>query len=112
MNDTLIYTDARPRAKSTGHAFGFEGSLGLPVIIAAMFSVFLLTMLFSGNNQAPIPLKFLVSFAPTVLTAGYIILFRNRRPPRFDLDLLASWVNGQSFSPAKLQPRHPFFSPE
>jgi hypothetical protein len=27
MNETLIYTDSRPRAKSTGHAFGFEGNL-------------------------------------------------------------------------------------
>ncbi len=34
MNETLIYIDSRPRAKSTGHAFGFEGNLGMPVIIA------------------------------------------------------------------------------
>jgi hypothetical protein len=46
MNETLIYTDTRPRARSTGHAFGFEGNLGVPMIISGMLSIFLLTMLF------------------------------------------------------------------
>ncbi len=112
MKDNLIYTDTRPRAKSTGHAFGFEGNLGMPVIVAGMVSVFVLTMLFSGRNMLPLAVKFMVSLAPTVLTAGYIILFRNRRPPRFDRDLLASWVNGPAFRPAKAQPHHPFLFPE
>jgi hypothetical protein len=112
MNDQLTYTDTRPRAKSTGHAFGFEGNLGMPVIIAGMCSVFVLTMLFSGHNTLPLLVKFMVSLAPTVLTGGYIILLRHRRPPRFDLDLLASWVNGPAFCPARIQPRHPYCLPE
>jgi hypothetical protein len=36
------------------------------------------------------------------------VVLRSRRPPRFDLDLFASWVNGRSFQPARIQPRHPF----
>ena len=46
MNETLNYTDSRPRARSTGHAFGFESNLGMAVIISGMLSVFLLTMLY------------------------------------------------------------------
>jgi Mn2+/Fe2+ NRAMP family transporter len=108
MNETLTYTDTRPRAKSTGHAFGFEGNLGMPVIISGMISVFLLTLLLNGDNRMPLFAKFLLTLLPTVLTTAYVVLLRSRRPPRFDLDLFASWVNGRSFQPARIQPRHPF----
>jgi len=108
MNETLIYTDSRPRAKSTGHAFGFEGNLGMPVIISGMLSVFILTLSLNGDNRMPLLAKFLLALLPTVLTTAYVVVLRSRRPPRFDLDLFASWVNGRSFQPARIQPRHPF----
>ena len=106
MNETLIYN--RPRARSTGHAFGFEGNLGMPVIISGMLSVFLLTLLLNGEIGIPLFAKFLLASLPTSLTIAYIVAFRSRKPPRFDLDLFASWVKGPSFQPARLQPRHPF----
>ena len=108
MNETLIYSDTRPRARSIGHAFGFEGNLGMPVVISGMLSVFILTMLLNGDNGMPLLAKFLLALLPTALTIAYIMGLRSRRPPRFDLDLLASWVNGRSFQPARIQPRHPF----
>ena len=107
MEDGLIYTDSRPRAKSTGHAFGFEGNLGMGIIVAAMVSVFILTMLFHANNPLPIPVKFATASAPTLLVAAYILLFRHKRPPRYDLDLLTSLVNGRGFQIANRQPFHP-----
>ena len=108
MNETLIYTDTRPRARSTGYAFGFEGNLGVPVIISGMLSVFILTMLLNEDIGTPLFAKFLLALLPTVLTVAYIVLLRSRKPPRFDLDLFASWVNGRSFQPVRVQPRHPF----
>ena len=108
MNETLIYTDTRPRARSTGHAFGFEGNLGMPVIISGMLSIFLLTLLLNGEIGMPLFAKLLLASLPTSLTVAYIVAFRSRKPPRFDLDLFASWVKGPSFQPARLQPRHPF----
>ena len=108
MNDNLLYTDTRPRARSTGHAFGFEGNLGMPVIISGMGSVLILTMLLNGEIGLPLFAKFLVALFPTILTVAYIVVFRSHRPPRFDLDLFASWVKGPSFQPARVQPRHPF----
>jgi hypothetical protein len=108
MNETLIYTDTRPRARSTGHAFGFEGNLGMPVIISGMLSVFILTMLLNGDTGMPLFAKFLLALLPTSLTIAYIVTLRSRKPPRFDLDLFASWVNGRSFQPVRIQPRHPF----
>jgi hypothetical protein len=107
MEEGLIYTDSRPRAKSTGHAFGFEGNLGMALIVAAMVSVFILTMLFHANNPLPIPAKFLVAGLPTVLVGAYLLIFRHRRPPRYDLDLLTTLVNGPWFHAAKCQPFHP-----
>src|SRR5271165_4812261 len=108
INETLSYTDSRPRAKSTGHGFGFEGNLGMPVIISSMISVFILTLLLNGDHRMPLFAKFLLALLPTVLTTAYVVVLRSRRPPRFDLDLFASWVNGRSFQPARIQPRHPF----
>jgi len=80
----------------------------MPVIISGMVSVFLLTMLLNGQNGIPLFAKFLLSSLPTSLTVAYIIALRSRKPPRFDLDLFASWVNGRSFQPVRIQPRHPF----
>jgi hypothetical protein len=79
--------------------------------------VFILTMLLNGDNGTPLlantscarwGLKFLLALLPTALTIAYVMGLRSRRPPRFDLDLLASWVNGRSFRRAHIQPRHPF----
>ena len=70
--------------------------------------VSILTMLLNGDNGMPLLAKFLLALLPTALTIAYIMGLRSRRPPRFDLDLLASWVNGRSFQPARIQPRHPF----
>src|SRR3954471_24131110 len=108
INEMLVYTDTRPRAKGTGHAFGFEGNLGLPVIISAMISVLLLTVLFGGGSRIPIAARFAVGLAPLVLTTAYIVLLRSRKPPRYDIALLPSWVNGPAFQPARVQPLHPY----
>jgi hypothetical protein len=80
----------------------------MPVIISGMLSVFLLTMLLNGDNGMPIFAKFLLASIPTSLTITYIVVLRSRKPPRFDLDLFASWINGRSFQPVRIQPRHPF----
>ena len=67
-------TDSRPRAKSTGHAFGFEGNLGMLVIISGMISVFILTLLLNGENRMPLFAKFLLALLPTVLTTAYVVM--------------------------------------
>jgi hypothetical protein len=68
-------------------------------------------LLFSGRNGLPVLAKFALALAPTMGTAGYIILLRNRKPPHFDLDLFSSWVNGRAFGPPRNQPLHPFLPP-
>jgi hypothetical protein len=108
MDEGLIYTDSRPRAKSTGYAFGFEGNLGMGVIAAGMVSVFILTILLQTGSPIPLPWEFAIASVPALATTGYIGLFRNKKPPRFDVDLLISYVNGPGFQPARVQPRHPF----
>jgi hypothetical protein len=107
MNDSLIYTDSRPRAKATGHAFGFEGNLGMPVIVSTLVSIFFLNVLLNSDIRIALFAKFLIALFPTVLTGGYIVVLRSHRPPRFDVDLMASLVGGRAFQQAKYQPRHP-----
>jgi hypothetical protein len=79
----------------------------MPVIVSAMISVFTITMLLNGDNKMPLFLKFIVALLPTIATTAYILFLRNRKPPRYDLDLFASLVNGRTFQPARIQPRHP-----
>jgi hypothetical protein len=79
----------------------------MPVIVSALISVFILNLLLNGDIRIPLIAKFLIALFPTLLTAGYIVVLRSHRPPRFDVDLLASWINGRAFQPAKYQPRHP-----
>jgi hypothetical protein len=106
--ETLIYTDSRPRAKSTGHAFGFEGNLGMPVVVSALISVLLLTLLFGRTGPFPLPLKLVIALLPLLLTICYIAFLRSRKPPRYDRDLFISLVNGHDFQLARIQPRHPY----
>ena len=80
----------------------------MPVVVSGMGSVLILTVLLNGENGLPLFAKFLLALLPTILTVAYTIVFRSRKPPRFDLDLFASWVKGPSFQPARVQPRHPF----
>jgi hypothetical protein len=65
-------------------------------------------MLLNGDIGTPLFAKFLLASLPTSLTIVYIVVLRSRKPPRFDLDLFASWVNGRSLQPARIQPLHPF----
>lgn len=109
MDEMLVYTDTRPRAKGAGHAFGFEGNLGFPVVVSAMISVLFLTVLFGGGSHLPLAVRFAAGLAPLVLTTGYIVFLRSRKPPRYDVDLLRSLVNGPAFQPARVQPVHPYF---
>jgi hypothetical protein len=108
MDEMLVYTDTRPRAKGAGHAFGFEGNLGFPVVVSAMVSVLFLTVLFGGGSRLPLVMRFVAGLAPLVLTTGYIVLLRSRRPPRYDVDLLRTLVNGPAFQSARVQPVHPY----
>ena len=108
IEEGLLFTDTRPRAKATGHAFGFEGNLGMVVIASGMVSVLIVTLLLNASNQMPMPVSFAIASVPLLLTTGYIAFFRNKRPPRFDLDLLITRVNGRTLRPARSQPLHPF----
>jgi hypothetical protein len=78
------------------------------VIIAGMISVFILTILLQNGNRMPLVWDLAIASVPTLVTTSYISLFRNKKPPRFDVDLLISLVNGPAFQPARIQPRHPF----
>jgi hypothetical protein len=90
--------------------FGFIAGCAMVMsgFLNAKRDVFLLTMLLNGDHGRPLLAKFLLALLPTALTIAYIMGLRSRRPPRLDLDLLASRVNGRSFRPARIQPRHPF----
>jgi hypothetical protein len=79
----------------------------MPVIVSTLVSIFVLNVLLNSDIRIALFAKFLIALLPTVLTAGYIVVLRSHRPPRFDADLMASLIGGRSFQQAKYQPRHP-----
>jgi hypothetical protein len=74
----------------------------MPLIISGMLSVSYTDFVIERRQRMPLFAKFLVALLPTVLTTAYVVVLSSRRPPRFDLDLFASWVNGRSFQPARI----------
>jgi hypothetical protein len=80
------------------------------IIVATLVSVAFLTAFLNGVRQLPLAAQLLFGFSPTLVAFTYIILLKARKPPRYDLDLLASIVNGRAFAPAIFQPVHPLLT--
>jgi hypothetical protein len=103
----LISIDTNSADDSTGVAFKLEGNLYIPVVISAMVSVGLLTLLIWGK-AVPIPTAFAVGIAPFGATLFVVLAFFNGKRPHFASDLLAKYTTDEScMRHPKSQPEHP-----
>ena len=101
----LVTIDTNSADDSTGVAFKLEGNLYIPVVISAMVSVGLLTVLIWGK-AIPIPTAFAVGISPFAATLFVVLSFFNGKRPHFASDLLAKHTTDESFM------RHPQSQPE
>jgi hypothetical protein len=93
----LRYTDTNSADDSRGRAFGLEGDLYLPVVIAVVVSLGLLALLGLGFKTGWL-IATSVSVWPAALTLVWATLLRHGRPPGYDRDWIEQRLGGGDFS--------------
>ena len=100
----LEWVDTRARAKSRGNRFGLEGNLYLWMVGGAFLAIG--TVMFTPEAWG-MAVRLPVGAIPLAIISLYVVLLKHKQPPHYDADLLAAFLNGRSFGPAKRQPVHP-----
>lgn len=91
---------------SRGVAFGLQGNLYFPVVIAAVISIGIFTMLLL-KTAYPVPKAFAVAAVPFAATLLFVMLFINGKKPHYASDLFGSLTTDGSFGRPFAQPKHP-----
>jgi hypothetical protein len=92
-------TPTNSATDSKGVGFGLEGNLFAPILLSIFVCVGILFFFFQTGTGAdwPVGVRYGIAFSPTVLTALYVIIFFNRRPPRFHHDFWDGLILGGDF---------------
>jgi len=93
----LRLTDTNSASDSKGSVWGIQGNLFWVVLVAALLSLLILLALFS-LLEVPLLAAMIGASVPLALAIGYVV-FKQSRPPGYDLDLFDYWVNGPGFGP-------------
>ncbi len=91
---------------SRGIAFGLQGNLYLPVVVAGLVSIGVFTALLL-NTAYPVPKAFAVATIPFGATLLFVLLLINGKKPHYAADLFASLTTDGSFGRPFGQPKHP-----
>ena len=107
MNEELVTFHTNSGNDSAGVAFKLDGNLYIPVIVAALLSVGLLTGLVWAGT-VPIPMAFLVAAIPFAGTLFVVLTFFQGKEPHYAADWLAERTTDGSFvRHPQAQPVHP-----
>jgi len=95
----LRFTDTNAGDDSAGRAFGLEGNLYLPVVVAVVAGI----ALFAGAVWlgAGVGGAALAGGAPLGLIGGWIALFKHRKPAGYDRDKFDDFMGGGDFTRAE-----------
>jgi hypothetical protein len=110
MNSEQIrFTETNSADDSKGRTWGLDGNLFWFVAGGAFAFVVILLVCFSAMKFG-----FFVSLSlaavPLTLCVIYVFVFRQGKPPGYDVDCLDLWLTGSGFAPNPLiQPKHPVF---
>ena len=91
---------------SRGVAFGLQGNLYFPVVMAGVVSIAIFTALLV-NTSFPVPKAFAVAAIPFAATLLFVLLFINGKKPHYAADIFASLTTDGSFGRPFGQPKHP-----
>jgi hypothetical protein len=99
MNASDIrFTDTNSADDSKGKTWGLDGNLFWYLIGGAFASVVIMLLLFSAYRMSFMQAG-AVAVIPLTLTLIYVFVFRQGKPPRYDVDCLENWLFGKGFSP-------------
>ena len=93
----LRFTDTNAADDSGGSVWGLDGNLFIPVIISLVVSIGLILVLF-GAFQWHWLASAIVGLLPFGCTLGYVLLFKQGKPPGYDKDLFELYTTGNGFS--------------
>lgn len=93
----LRYTDTNSGDDSRGRAFGLEGNLYLPVVVAALIALAVFAVLALGLHL-PYPLAGLPAGIPLTAVLAWVLLFRQGKPAGYDRDWLQDRLGDRHFS--------------
>lgn len=102
----LIRTETNSANDSEGVAFGLQGTLFMPVFIAGIISILLLSVLVM-NNSVSTPAAFGIASIPFGGTLFIVLVFLNDKPPHYLGDLFQMLISGGQISRHTYQPKHP-----
>jgi hypothetical protein len=89
-------TDTNAADDSGGSVWGLDGNLFMPVVASAAISIGILLVLFSVFHVYWLVSAVLGSI-PFLGTVAYVLLFRQGKPPGYDMDLFDLWLQGRGF---------------
>lgn len=88
-----ISTNSQGR-RTGGETMGFSGKEIFPVL-ASLLPTMILFVVFGRNATSPFIL--MGCFVPTLLTAGFVLVFIHGRPPSYLNDLVEGFYRGRNF---------------
>lgn len=95
--ETLRHTETNAADDSSGRAFGLDGNLYLPVLLAlvAALGLFSILVLVLG---VPHTVAALVTGAPFAVVVAWAIFLKQGRPAGYDRDIVEYWLIGGNFT--------------
>lgn len=93
----LRLTDTNAADDSGGSVWGLDGNLFIPVVASAALSVGALLILI-GLFHVHWLASLILGGMPFSLTLGYILLFKQGKPPGYDRDVFDVWLKGKGFA--------------
>lgn len=106
QHDPLLRVSSNSATDSRGIAFGLQGNLYFPVVIAGLVSIGIFTALLL-NTPYPIPKALVVAAIPFAATLLFVLLLINGKKPHYASDLFVSLTTDGSFGRPFGQPKHP-----
>lgn len=101
MSD-LRHTDTNAADDSSGRAFGLDGNLYLPVVLALLGGLGLFALLTIALHANPLASGLLVAL-PLGAVLGWAVFLRQGKPAGYDRDWLDQWLGGGNFTPSGAQ---------
>ena len=94
----LRLTDTNAADDAPGRAFGLDGNLYLPVVVAAVGGIGLFAVL-GLLFHFPLAVAGIAAALPCGLTLAWALSLKRGRPAGYDRDQLEDWLGGGNFGP-------------
>lgn len=108
--EQIRFTETNSADDSKGRTWGLDGNLFWFVAGGAFAFVVILLVCFSAMKLSFV-FSLLLAAAPLTLCVIYVFVFRQGKPPGYDVDCLDLWLTGRGFGPdPQTQMQNPILS--